>query len=586
MAHIAQAASPIATLKARALPIALVGAIVALVIAAFGLFIVQQLQRPYLYDDVSFTVAAEAVARIGIPFANAGYMGDRYDFSKREQWALWHPPLYIYALGLWYTLLGVSEPIGRAFGIACTLLSAGMVGYLGRRLAEPSTAMLTGLVAFALFLLNPLSVQSALVLDIDGTVLLVFVTLLTLLYVKHVQSPARWDIPVLTLVFALALWSKMTTPLGVLFAMLGYRLVERRPLLGLREAAVVGLGGAALFLSSYTLVVVMNRMPWDYPFVTLWQEFTDASESTRQWRESFEKFITAVSPVAWWISPGFLVLGLAALPLRIRDIIQARRAHPIDVILILAVGIYAVYLIKLAGFFPKYHITALPFLSLASAWVVGRTVGAVRRVDLLAWGLALIIFSLYFWRVPAEWYQELFGPLDTLLLIRPLMLSLIVLGLVYIIAGGTIGRHLAMIVVTLVLGWSLGMDWRQSRADFSTNYWYGTHGQRETAAYLDTVVSPDEFWGGAKEVAYYAQNQNYIDQDAIHYWIETYGGFTNEPLSGHQPRVLAAWTGHSYISWLFHHVLANEYEPIAEIGTYTVLIRREVARDLDNAAAD
>ncbi len=501
-------------------------------------------------------------------------MSDRYDFGQREQWALWHPPLYLYALGLWYKLLGVSELVGRGFGVVCTIISALLIGYIGRRVASPTASALTGLLAFALFLLSPLTVQSALILDIDGTVLLLFVTLLTALYIRHVQEPARWDIPVLTLVFALALWAKMTTPLGLLFAMVGYRTLERRPLIGLREAAIVGLGGAALFVSTYAVVFIALRMPMDLPFATLWQEFMDASESTRQWRESFETFISAVSPVAWWISPALLVLSLAALIQRGRDFLETRQPHVIDVVLILAAGIYAVYLIKLAGLFPKYHITALPFICLAAAWLVGRVVGQVRLRDALAWALVLILMTAYYWRVPVEWFREGFGSLDTLLVIRPLMLLVLAFGLAAVIAGGPFSRHLAMVTALLVFGWSLGMGWRQSRVDFSTNYWYGTHGQREAAAFVDTLIAPDEFWGGAKEVAYYARNQQYIDQDTLQYWIEHYGGGLQQPINGHMPRVLAVWTGHSYVSWVFHVAIEKEFETVGEFGTYTVLVRR------------
>ena len=39
-----------------------------------------QLGLPLIYDDVNFAFAAEAVARTGLPFANAGYMSDRWDF--------------------------------------------------------------------------------------------------------------------------------------------------------------------------------------------------------------------------------------------------------------------------------------------------------------------------------------------------------------------------------------------------------------------------------------------------------------------------------------------------------------------------
>ena len=49
-----------------------------------------------MYDDANFALGARAVAETGLPYGNQGWMSERGDFSQREQWALWHPPLYIY----------------------------------------------------------------------------------------------------------------------------------------------------------------------------------------------------------------------------------------------------------------------------------------------------------------------------------------------------------------------------------------------------------------------------------------------------------------------------------------------------------
>jgi hypothetical protein len=308
----------------------------------------------------------------------------------------------------------------------------------------------------------------------------------------------------------------------------------------------------------------------------LWQEFTDASESTKSWRESVDGFLAAITPSAYWMSPALLILCGAAIVTRVREIVETRRAHVIDVVIVMAVGVYAVYLIKLAGLFPKYHISAMPFICVVAAWLAMRVLGHMRLRDMVVYGFGLLVFTLYFWRaVPTEWAQEAFrGPLGALLLERPGGLAILFVGLAFLIGRGGVGRHVTATLVVLTLGWSFGMGYRQARAPYSTNYWYGTHGQVETAAVLDSLVAPDEFWGGAKEVAFYAKNQNYIDQDSIHYWIQQYGGFTERPLSGHRPRVLAAWTGHTYVAFMFHEILANEYDPIAEVGTYTILIRR------------
>ena len=59
---------------------------------------------------------ARAIADTGIPYANMGYMGDRGRVTTREYYGLWHPPLYIYLLGLDVKLFGATEPSARLPG--------------------------------------------------------------------------------------------------------------------------------------------------------------------------------------------------------------------------------------------------------------------------------------------------------------------------------------------------------------------------------------------------------------------------------------------------------------------------------------
>ena len=75
------------------------GVVIAIVATALWFVLaVQQFGRPLMYDDANFALGIKAAAETGLPFGNQGWMSDRGDFSQREQWALWHPPLYIYTI--------------------------------------------------------------------------------------------------------------------------------------------------------------------------------------------------------------------------------------------------------------------------------------------------------------------------------------------------------------------------------------------------------------------------------------------------------------------------------------------------------
>src|SRR6202040_4375986 len=86
----------------------------------------RQLDRPLMYDDANFALAAKAVADTGLPFGNQGWMSERGDFSQPEQWALWHPPLYVYAEGLVARLGGWTPPVLRVLGVVGGLATAAL----------------------------------------------------------------------------------------------------------------------------------------------------------------------------------------------------------------------------------------------------------------------------------------------------------------------------------------------------------------------------------------------------------------------------------------------------------------------------
>jgi len=333
------------------------GTIVACAAALVYLVLVgRQLGRPLMYDDANFALAAQAVADTGLPFGNQGWMSERGDFSQREQWALWHPPLYVYAEGLAARLGGWSPPVLRAVGLAGGL-AAGVLTYflaadltVGSRLAKD----LAGGLAAALVLACPLIVQSTLVLDIDFALLLPLTLLFLGLYLRLEGTRRRWLW--LGPLFALLLWSKMTNPVLLLGVVLVWQVLHgpRRFARAAQHLLGIGLVGGVLFGASWLLIGRWLGFPLDMPFSVNLVEAQDSAEVARRAYTSLGAFVEGVQPSTLWLGPGLVALGLLGVAVRGGQLAACWRVRQADVLIgVLAVLVLG-YVNKSAGWFLKY----------------------------------------------------------------------------------------------------------------------------------------------------------------------------------------------------------------------------------------
>ena len=138
-------------------------------------------------------------------------------------------------------------------------------------------------------------------------------------------------------------------------------------------------------------------------------------------------------------------------------------------------------------------------------------------------------------------------------------------------------QGLVMAVVALALGWGVGVEPRLATNGGSTTYFYGTRGQREAAPILDSLVRPDETYAAAKEVAWYATNQRYIDQDTLEYFMRPVGGAFDGRLLDFDPRVVAVWTQPRTRPPFYAEGLGRLYRLEEQAGNYQVWRRDESA---------
>jgi hypothetical protein len=579
-------------------------------LAAGWWFVQPQLTKPFVYDEAAFAFGGRAVAETGLPYSNVGHIQEETpgDFSKRFNWALWHPPLYLYLLGFAFRQWGETEMVARALGVACNGLVAivlfliGTLAFAGRTRAAPVYAALGSL----LYTTNPLVQQSALLLDIDGTVLVASIALLTLAYVllfrsnRPLRHPATWLLlGLVTFCFALSLWAKMTTALALLAVAAVYRLLMARPWRPWRalvELPVVAIVGSALFLVSWAAFAAWNGMPFWFPFRILQLEFAESAGSTDTWRSNPAALLELVSHVALWVSPYLMALFVCASLIRAFDLVigpvvaLARRAlqrpitaepwgaRPIDFVLGCGAVIGAAYLIKEAGSFPKYHISMMPFWALGAAYVVSRYVKRLEWWEIPAYAVVVSGMAGYFVSFVGD-QHVLFRGWG---FVTPLLGWPAALGLAFLVLSFTLGRHnlprqLTILGVMLTLAWSWGVDLAQSQANYSTAYNYGTAGQTEAAAYLNTVLRPEQPYVAAREVAYYAKDQVFVDQDVFWAHIEDLSrrGVTtfDGTLLGYKLDVLALFLWDPTLGQIAHSYLDDKYEVAFQSLPYIVFVR-------------
>jgi 4-amino-4-deoxy-L-arabinose transferase-like glycosyltransferase len=549
-----------------------VGVLAACAAAVVYLVLVgRQLGRPLMYDDANFALAARAVAETGLPFGNQGWMSERGDFSQREQWALWHPPLYVYADGLAARIGGWTPPVLRVLGVAGGLATAGLTYALAADLTHGPAALknLAGALAAALVLVCPLVVQSTLVLDIDFPLLLPLTLLFALVYLRLEASRRAWLW--LAPLFALLLWSKMTNPVALVGVAVVWQLLHgpRRFARAGLHLIGIGLGGAAVFGVSWLVIGRWLSFPLDMPFGVNQVQWQDSADVARRAYTSPGAFIEGLQPSVLWLGPGLVALGLIGVAVRGGQLVRCWRLRHADLLIGVLAAFVLGYVNKSAGWFPKYQVALAPFLACLAAPVIAR---AWYERPRLASGVSLVVLIaaavISVDTVRDDWALQRTWAIDP----TPgaWLLALAVVGTLVGLPWRATASTACAALVGLALGWSLGTDVYQQNASYTTDYWYGTRGTAEAAVWLDTHLVPEQTYVAAKEVAIRSQDQRYVDQDNIVYFLSTGRGFDGT-WAGEPLKALVTWQREPYVADLFGRALpAAGFRETARFGDYVV----------------
>jgi hypothetical protein len=486
--------------------------VVGAIVIAYLVLAGSQLNQLFVIDEMEFPRLAEAISETTKPVY---YRGE----ETPQHSGTFHPPLYAYALGGWLALTGYSETTVRLFGVLLMLGTAALgsrtIQYLGLKSPWVRAAFL------AVFLLHPYTIQSALLPDIDGTVLLFASTLLLHELARRLlRSPTdalRFVIGVGAVV-ALNLWAKLTSfPLFVVLvlALLVTQRVSRALLLAGSTLAV----GIALFAASWAVVATLIGADFAYPF-----DFTIRSGLKGGFGETdigglLVRLLPVDSTRYWlgWVLPALLLWGIAVAA-------RGWRTKPESRVMVVyglwALGAYAMYsLLSGAPFgFPKYYIAAIPAAAMLSVVPLQRALEQFHGQRIaVSMGLTVALVagaSIYWLGNPPGDSTRFRAPGFSFWLVT-VFIALLIVSLAAL-------RHRmqplwiqgvgAFSLVAVLVGYGVGLSWHQAYREASVRYFPEEIGFAAVIDRMSRLLDDEERFLAPKDIGSATTNRYYQEE--------------------------------------------------------------------------
>jgi 4-amino-4-deoxy-L-arabinose transferase-like glycosyltransferase len=496
---------------------------------------------------------------------------------------IYHVPLYGYALGGWLKLFGDSIAAVRSFTLFC-LVVAWALGL--RILAQVCRALKIRFQAPGLFyslvlLTSAYYIESSVLPDIDGTVLIVFFLGTITLLIDWMRLPtwkhALWS----GVLLGLCLLSKMTTTL-VLFLLAPIATWCAAPTgTGKRwaQALLILASATAVFAASWGAFAHAFSFDFWYPFRFSLQSASKGTAGSRL-AGILYNLRSNTREILWLGYPlcALLAIGVGRSVMLARQWPRAR--GPLLVVAggaMLVFGVYAV-IIGPVFWFSKYYVVAVPLAAVTVAVAMGAD-GVLRlaREEVL-WLLALFVVGVG-WMAVFEKDLALFPDAKTLMgmghraspWIAALLLTFGIADLWRARRQERIGRvtFALLPLVLLAVTQGIGTAWAQARADYSTRYYYGERGFQRVVALLEAELRPGEAIFSAKDVG--AATGHPFHEEFMYLYDPTALG---EFLAAHGPRFVVTRKkfefSMDFVPGARQAILRSGYHPWVEVDDFTI----------------
>ncbi len=493
-------------------------ALVALGLSAYLAFAVASLDEPPMGDSVDFLVVADKEAGFADgPARREGGDTDGY----------WHPRAYMELLVATGRVFGKHWVARRAIGIPVFLLTLWLTWRLASVVRRDRDAgPLAPALAVFLLCTSPFAIKGSVHLDIDNSLLTAGCMALTYACVAGEQWPMPRRAALTGVVFGVALWAKLTTPLAVLAGVFAYEVALRRPKRAMVFVIAAGAIGFGLFLCTWCLYCASKGIDWRVPIrYTLGALAGQTSRAGTG--ADLMGHVRVVIRVLLWFSPFLAMLAVAGAAAAAWRLVVRPAGSARGLVACISLTIFCGYLVvgRVVYGLPKYEFPALPLFCVLAAdlavdWL-GRGTGRPRCTIAI-----LCIFALAF-AIQVAWVGDLLYRTDYHLKdaraiseenfrqeARHAAVASAALGAAFLIVLAAawwrlrdLRRSLALCALSFAVAGHLATDTLQCRAGYTTIYDYGVSGVEETASYVDARVPPDGRILATREILYLSRNR-------------------------------------------------------------------------------
>ncbi|MEO5950637.1 MAG: glycosyltransferase family 39 protein [Candidatus Saccharimonadales bacterium] len=471
-----------------------------------------QSSKSFVLDEMDFPTVSNQTSQTGVPI---------YYHSEQEpnHSGTYHPTLYINLLAGFIRIFGFNETVVRAFGLICVLLSAYLLILIMRLLINKASRFEPLLLG--LFLLNPYTISNATLPDIDPTILPLVILLFiyaSIRYVLNNQLFKNKTIIVLGLLFALALWAKLTTPLILPVFLLYLSWISsnsiRTSLLFTIKVFVLGI---TTFVFTYLIYCLALKLSISYTYTFLWASFTKGTSSEGPLMGVLHNLTNFNSFVYWITIPLFIVLGVATISLFANKAINEK--DKIKKLLIATALLTTIFYIGLMSPFGGYFKYPFPLFGLLLLSIIFMYDKYLLKLKVNIW-YVIISFLAGFIIEKTLWGDSMFldhSPVSAKYMILFVLIALTLYWLVIRSETKKVASMFLILLISFSMGFQLSISRIQATAPYPTKYLYGQLGIDDAAAYIRANTNPDEVIWSMKDVGQYSQRRH---QESYAYYFD------------------------------------------------------------------